>query len=92
MGDSVIGFLAGATFAMVCMLWSQIAVLRKRIVRVEGKLDVLLRNSSLHYDPFSDIPNDDVSLALASRRAEAQTDVKGSRCRGRLAGLLSEYV
>ena len=65
MGDSVIGFFAGGTFAMVCMLWSHIAVLRKRLARVEGKLDVLLKNAGLQYDPFSDIP-DDVADAIRS--------------------------
>ncbi len=73
MGDSVIGFLAGATFAMVCMLWSHIAVLRKRLARVEGKLDVLLKNADVEYDPFSDIPND---VAEAVRSGDKMLAIK----------------
>ena len=66
MGDSVSGFFAGAAaVGVLCVLWNQNAVLRKRLVRVEGKLDLLLKNGGLEYDPFSDIPND-VAEAIRS--------------------------
>ncbi|MBC8869734.1 MAG: hypothetical protein H8E44_09970 [Planctomycetes bacterium] len=58
MGDSVSAMFAVAAFGMLCFLWSHITTLRKRLARVEGKLDVLLKNADLQYDPFSDIPND----------------------------------
>jgi len=58
MGDSVIGFFAGVAVGLLCMLWHHIAVLRTRLARVEGKLDALLKNANVEYDPFSDIPND----------------------------------
>ena len=47
------------------ILLPQIASLRKPLERVEGKLDLLLRNAGLEYDPFSDISTD-VANAIRS--------------------------
>ena len=57
MGDSVSAMFAGAAIGLLCFLWPHVAAIRKRIARVEGKLDVLLKNADLQYDPFADIPN-----------------------------------
>ena len=58
MGDSISAMFAGAAIGLLCFLWPHVAALRKRIARVEGKLDVLLKNANLQYDPFSDVPED----------------------------------
>ncbi len=58
MGESIGAWLAGAAIGLLCFLWPHVAALRKRITRVEGKLDVLLKNAGLQYDPFSDVPED----------------------------------
>jgi hypothetical protein len=65
MGDSISAVFAGAAIGLLCFLWPHVAALRKRITRVEGKLDLLLKEAGLQYDPFSDVP-DDVAEAVRS--------------------------
>ncbi len=65
MGSSVSGFFAGAALVGVCMLLFQVGELRRRLSRLEGKLDLLLNERDLQYDPFSEVP-DDVADAIRS--------------------------
>jgi len=48
MGDSISAVFAGAAIGLLCFLWPHVAALRKRITRVEGKLDLLLKEAGLH--------------------------------------------
>ena len=66
MGDGIsVWLLAGAALGMVFVLLQQVVAAQKRLARVEGKLDTLLKNAGLQYDPFFDV-SDDVADAVRS--------------------------
>ena len=68
MGDTISAWLGGFAVGTLFILVFQISRIRQRnaaISRVEGKLNLLLRNAGLEYDPYADI-TDDVAKAVQS--------------------------
>ena len=68
MGDGISAMFAGAAIGLLCFLWPHVAALRKRITRVEGKLDLLLKEAGLEYDPFADVPEDVADAVRSGKR------------------------
>ena len=52
-------WLAMMTVVLVTGLYARHVELQKRLAavsRLEGKVDLLLKNAGLHYDPYADLP------------------------------------
>ncbi len=68
MSDIIVPALTGFTVGILFALVFQIANIRKRLTalsRVEGKLDLMLKNAGLEYNPLAEI-SEDLAQAIES--------------------------
>ena len=59
--------LLAASLASVCLKPRELM----RLMRLERKLDLLLKNAGIHYDPAADVPEEVLNALRQGRKIEA---------------------
>ncbi len=55
--------LIGASVAIVCLVLQRVQAVERRVTRLEGKIDALMKQAGVEYDPWEGV-SEDVAAAL----------------------------